>query len=194
MVFFFVVPSLLVLFSDYSGLLKSEVAKMVAWPVTLVSFSLILGVATFVRYHLTQVFKRSKQWQYSSLALVLFLLTFVLALVAKPIYDYVVTNVVVVLQISMTAFVGFYLFTLFFRAAHIRTTEVGIMLGAAAFVMLWMAPVGYSIWQGLPIIGKWINDIPNAGAQRGMLIVIAVGTLGLFVRSLLGYEKSYSGG
>jgi hypothetical protein len=57
-----------------------------------------------------------------------------------------------------------------------------------------MAPIGEAISPWLAIVGKWINDVPNGGAMRGILISIAIGMIGLFVRACLGYEKAYIGG
>jgi len=190
----FAIPALFIVFSYYTGAVKSEAARLIAWPVTLANFSIILGVATFTRYHLERVTKRTEQWPFNLIAVASFMITFVLALVAKSTYDYVVSNVVIVLQISLMSFISFYNFTLFYRATRVRTAEVGLLLVSAILVMLWMAPVGEAVSPAFPTIGKWINDIPSGGAMRGILIGIAVGIIGLFVRSLIGYERSYVGG
>jgi hypothetical protein len=190
----FAIPGLFILFSYYTGIASREAATLITWPVTLATFSVILGVITFVRYHLVRVTERAERWQYNVLAIGSFVFTFVLAFVAMPAYDYVISNVVIVLTISFSSFFGFYNLTLFYQATRVRTAEVGLLLVSAILVMLWMAPIGEVLWVGFPVVGKWINDIPSGGAMRGILIGIAVGMIGLFIRSILGYERAYVGG
>lgn len=191
---FFTISGLFILLSHYSGIAETQATMLSAWPVTLATFAIILGVATFLIYHSRKVARKEERWPYYSLSLVSFLVTFVSALASKPLFDYIVSNVVITLQIAILCFVGFYNYTLFFRATRIKTFEVGVLLVSAIFVMLWMAPVGEAISPQLAMLGKWINDVPNGGAMRGILMSIAIGMIGLFIRACLGYEKSYIGG
>ena len=193
-VLFFAISGLLMLLSFYLSIAEREAAIISTWPVTLANFSIILGVVTFTIYHIRKVAKKERGWPYNTLTLVSFLITFLSALLYSPLYDYIVTNVVMTLQVSILSFVGFYNYTLFFRATRVRTPEVGLLLISAILVMLWMAPIGEAISPWLAIVGKWINDVPNGGAMRGILISIAIGMIGLFVRACLGYEKAYIGG
>jgi len=190
----FILPGLFILFARYTGIGQFMAARVVGWPVTLATFAIVLGVVTFVRTHSTLVIKREKYWPYNLVALLSFLLTFGMAFAYKPVYDYILTNVVQTLQIAFMGFIGFYNLTFFFHGTRRRTPEVGVLMVVSIFVMLWMAPIGEIISPIFPIVGQWLNDIPSGGAMRGFLICVAVGMILQYVRSVLGYERAWSGG
>jgi hypothetical protein len=190
----FAIPGLFVVQSYYTGWASDISTTLISWPVTLAAFSVALGGATMLRYHLVAVARKGKGWEYSLLTLGSFFVVYFSAFAWKSIYDWVISNVTITLQVAFSGFFGFYNYTLFFRAARVRTWEVGLLVVSSILVMLWMAPIGEVLWVGFPIIGKWINDVPNGGTMRGILICVAIGMVGLFVRSCLGYEKASFGG
>jgi hypothetical protein len=190
----FILPGLFILFARYTGIGQFMAARVVGWPVTLATFAIILGVVTFVRTHSTLVIKREKYWPYNLVALLSFFLTFGMAYAYKQGYDYIITNVVQTLMIAFMGFIGFYNLTFFLRGTRRRTPEVGVLMVVSIFVMLWMAPIGEIISPIFPIVGQWLNDIPSGGAMRGFLICVAVGMILQYVRSVLGYERAWSGG
>jgi len=191
---FFAIPGLFMLFSYFTGYFTAIDTEISRWPVTLANFSIILGVFTLIRYHLSTISKKREEWPYSAITLIFLAVTFVSSLVYQPAFDFIIDNFVRVGGIAVVSYVGFYNYTLFYRAARARSLEVTLLIISTIFVMLWMAPIGEAINPILPAIGLWINDVPNGGTMRGVLIVIAVGMIGLFIRAMLGYEKSYIGG
>ena len=58
---FFAVPGLFILFSYYLDVAKEVATTLSAWPVTLATFSVILGVFEFLRYHITKVIKKVEE-------------------------------------------------------------------------------------------------------------------------------------
>jgi len=193
-ILFFAIPGIFILFTYFTGYFTEVTTKISRWPVTLANFAIILGVFTLIRYHATAISRKREEWIYSAITLISLFITFGSSLIYQPGFDWITTNIIQIGSIAIVAFVGFYNYTLFYRAARARTFEVTLLIVCCIFVMFWMAPIGAAIHPALPVIGKWINDVPNGGAMRGILIVIAVGMIGLFIRAMLGYEKSYLGG
>jgi hypothetical protein len=67
------------------------------------------------------------------------------------------------------------------------------MLVVGSFIIFTYAPIGATIWPGLPAIGSWIEKYPMTGASRGFGIGVALGGLGIGLRILLGREKAVTG-
>ena len=91
-------------------------------------------------------------------------------------------------------------------AFRVRNVEAGILLAAAMVVMLGVNPYGVMLFSWVPSMGpipggseflpwvtNWLMEIPNAAAQRGIIIGAALGAAAMSLRVLLGIERSYLG-
>ncbi len=104
------------------------------------------------------------------------------------------------LQAAMFSLLAFYIASAAFRAFRVRHLEAALLLAAAFLVMLGRTPLGeYAFaWipggeRWLPALTDWIMAVPNAAAQRGILIGAALGAASLSLRVILGIERSYLG-
>jgi hypothetical protein len=61
------------------------------------------------------------------------------------------------------------------------------------FVLMNIAPIGAVIHPILPEIGKWFINIPNTAGNRGILMCVAIGTVALGLRQMVGLERAYLG-
>ena len=43
----------------------------------------------------------------------------------------------------------------------------------------------------IPAIGVWIQKVPNTGGMRGIIIGLAIGAIGMGIRTLIGRERGY---
>ncbi len=201
----FTVVSGIILFSYFTGLIPEVADELIGWSIILVSFSYILGLVTLLRYHLVRIRKREKYWPYSAILLAFFLMFLVSGLlggvggyegiaVSKEFKDFLWLHMLAPLQTGVLSYVGFYMYTVFFRGARTRSWDIGIMLITAILLMLYTAPIGAAIWPGFVPIGAWLKDVANSGAYRGIMIGVGIGLIALWLRAVLGYEKSYLGG
>lgn len=110
------------------------------------------------------------------------------------------------LQATMFALLAFYLASAAFRAFRVRNVEATVLLVAAMVVMLGVNPYGIMLFSWMPSIGgfpggeeflpsltAWLMNVPNAAAQRGIIIGAALGAAAMSLRVLLGIERSYLG-
>jgi ABC-type antimicrobial peptide transport system permease subunit len=95
---------------------------------------------------------------------------------------------------TLYSLVAFYIVGAAYRSFQARNMEAALLLIAAIFVMLKNAPIGEMIWMGFPDIGRWLMNVPNTAAFRGIMIGTAIGAIGLGLRILLGKERAFLGG
>ena len=124
----------------------------------------------------------------------------------ETLFEWVQLNLFNPLQATMFSLLAFYVASAAFRAFRVRNVEAGILLAAAMVVMLGVNPYGIMLFSWVPAIGglpggseflpwvtNWLMEIPNAAAQRGIIIGAALGAAAMSLRVLLGIERSYLG-
>lgn len=110
------------------------------------------------------------------------------------------------LQATMFALLAFYIASAAFRAFRVRNVEATVLLVAAMVIMLGVNPFGIMLFSWVPSVGAmpggeefmpwltaWVMNVPNAAAQRGIIIGAALGAAAMSLRVLLGIERSYLG-
>jgi len=200
----FAVVSLLLLADYFTGAWPDVAKETIGWAIILWMFSYVLGVTSLFRYHLTRIQKRSQYWAYSVVLIVcvfVYLLSGLLGGVggfsgipaSKAFNDFLWLNVLAPLQTGILSYVGFYMYTIFFRGARTRSWDVGIMMIVTIILMLNVAPVGMALWEGFGPLGDWFKDVINTGSYRGIMIGVGVGLIAVWVRAMLGYERAFLG-
>jgi hypothetical protein len=98
------------------------------------------------------------------------------------------------LQSTMFALLSFYVASAAYRAFRARNFEATILLIAAIIVMMGRIPFGDMVTGGrMTPLSEWIMSIPNAAAQRGIIIGAALGAASMSIRIILGIERTYLG-
>jgi hypothetical protein len=102
---------------------------------------------------------------------------------------------------TVMALLGFYITFAAYRAFRIRSLEAAVMMLSAALVVLGSDPLGgwFSVKLNALFGGGYAIDLPywadldnrvmNSGMQRGLNIGIAVATIAVSLRILLGLER-----
>jgi hypothetical protein len=146
-------------------------------------------------FHIRKITRRDAGWLWSIYLLLYFCIVFGLSLLPnKEFYDFVIRDIHTPLNIAILSYVGFYMLVIWFRAAWTaRSPMVLVLLLCSFFGLMLNAPIGEVIHPALPEIGRWLRDVPNVAAQRGLTIGIAVGQIAIWLRSMLGYERAYMG-
>jgi hypothetical protein len=188
----FVIPLLFILFNYYTGIANPAATELINWGAYLWNFSMIIGTYSMFRKHLMNITEKQKDWPYSVIMFASFFVYFGTLYLYKDaaqwILDYVQN------PIMLTIWVGaFTTFTMLFRGARTRNWVGMLLLFSSIITVLRMAPVGEVIWTGFPIIGSWINSVPNAAVMRAITIGMGIGLIATMVRELLGKETHYLG-
>jgi hypothetical protein len=193
-ILFFFIPGLVVFINHFTGGLAAINSQVVLWTSILAAFSIILGMITLFRHHGLIIIRQDEGWAFSIIALGS-CIAMVGSYLVEPIsYDIMVNELYPALHMAMLAYVGFFSYTVFYRSSASKSMRVLVLNLFILLGLLYNLPMSDTIWPGFKIIGTWINASPNTGGQNALRIAIALGTIVLYVRSVLGYEEAYTGG
>lgn len=161
------------------------------------AFIILLGVINLTRIHATNVRRRRTYWSAS-----LWLLICMYAYILLGIYEtnqginfrFIWTQWATPTSSTLFSMLTFYIASAAYRAFRVRSREATLLLVVGVIVMLGRAPIGASIWSGIPVLQSWIMDIPNVAARRGLMLGAGLGTYAALIRVLLGLERGHLGG
>jgi len=181
--------------------------RFLNWYLIVVGFTMLLGVDSLVRMHISKLARRRPGWGYSVVLLVSLALTVIVGVwswigwrsIIHPVapFMYIYTHVIIPLQATMFALLAFFIASAAYRAFRARTVDATLLLVAAGIVMLGRVPVGAYLTQKfpnfvqLPVIADWIMDVPQLAAKRGILIGAYLGAVAMSLRIILGVERTY---
>ncbi|MCU0605834.1 MAG: hypothetical protein MUF78_00065 [Candidatus Edwardsbacteria bacterium] len=175
--------------------------RLLIWYSIVLGFTLLLGVDSLLRSNLQKIMRRAPGWPYAVVVVAGFLATLAAGIhtwaTTKDLlslgssFMYIYTYMIVPLQATMFALLAFFIASAAYRAFRARTLEATLLLVTAAIVMLGRVPVGAEIWDKLPGLQDWIMEIPQMAAKRGIFIGVALGTIAMSLRVILGLERTY---
>lgn len=177
------------------------------WYQIIASFALLLGVVSLVQVHLSKIARKKAGWGYSlfmffSLA-IMTLSGFIWGIETGSPFMWVFENVTTPLASTVFSLLAFFIASAAYRAFRARNLEAGIMLIAAIIVMVGRIPFGEMLSQAIPDslhflrldeITQWLFRVPAAAAKRAILLGIALSSLTMSLRIILGIERTYMGG
>lgn len=175
--------------------------RLLIWYSIVLGFTMLLGIDSLLRSNLKKIAGQQPGWIYSAVLVAGFLLTMAAGLYTwigtKSLltlgssFMFIYTYVIVPLQATMFALLAFFIASAAYRAFRARSMEATLLLITAAIVMLGRVPVGAELWDKLPVMQDWIMEVPQMAAKRGIFIGIALGTVAMSLRVILGLERTY---
>jgi hypothetical protein len=180
-------------------------------------FAFFLGGGNLIRIHGNKIYKKQKDWGFSSVTLLGFFLMLAAGLfklwnpsgitgdvaATGSLFQLLYYNVFYPLSSTMYALLAFYVASASYRAFRAKNRESTILLIAAFVILLGRTPLGVyatswipdslSLLQ-IPNMAIWIMSSPNLAGQRAIMIGIALGVISMSLRLILGIERTYLGG
>jgi len=179
-------------------------------------FAFILGGGNLIRVHGDRIYKKAKDWPFSIVTVVGFLVTFIAGAfkignpggiqgdVAAPgsLFTLIYDNIFTPLQATMFSILAFFVASASYRAFRAKNREATILLVTAFIILLGRTPIGHYItfWLPsflnffhIPVLANWIMAIPNLAGQRAIMIGISLGVISMSLRMILGIERGYMG-
>ncbi len=174
--------------------------RLLIWLQTLLAFAFLLGTVSLVRLHYHKIRHRADDRGYSWVTLLALCLMIGLGFFhsahhaqGSP-FDKMFQNVQVPIEATMFSLLAFYVASAAFRAFRARTLESTLLLVAACIVMLGRVPIGDMIHSSIPAATRWILEVPNLAAKRGIMIGVGLGMMATSLKIILGIERAWMGG
>jgi hypothetical protein len=190
--------------------LGSMQQRLLIWYSIVLGFTLLLGIDSLLRSNIQKIMRRSPGRGYALVVIIGFLITMISGIytwvVTKNLlslgssFMFIYTYLIVPLQATMFSLLAFFIASAAYRAFRARTLEATLLLVTAAIVMLGRVPIGDEIWKHIPYIHNvvmlssiqnWVMEIPQMAAKRGIFIGVAMGTIAMSLRVILGLERTY---
>lgn len=177
--------------------IRSVSTELTTWVAIILYFAFIVGVVDLVAFNVHRVRSRAKkEWLYSAWLIFVLFAVLIVGLtqgITSATYQQVYGAVLVPLQATTFALLGFYITSAAYRAMRARNIEAFLLLVSAVLVMLMNMPIGGVIWDGFPIIGNFLYEKVSGATNRAIMMGMATATLILALRILLGRETRYLG-
>ena len=187
------------------------------WFSILAVFAFILGGLNLMGTHWAKIRERRRDWGYSAVTLVSFLVVLVVGLAkvggapglqggvasAGTWLDTIFRAVLSPLHATLFALLAFYVASASYRTFRARSLETTLLLLSALIVLLGRTPFGAELTLWLPEsldflrienLSLWILRVPNTAGQRALMIGVALGIVAMSLRMILGVEKGHKGG
>jgi hypothetical protein len=174
--------------------------RLLLWLQTLLAFAFLLGTVSLIRVHYHKVRDRAPDRGFSIVMFVGLFLMIGLGFFhpshhapGSP-FNRMFLYVQVPIEATMFSLLAFYIASAAFRAFRARTLEATLLLVAAAIVMLGRVPIGDMISARIPEATRWILEVPNLAAKRGIMIGVGLGMMATALKIMLGIERAWMGG
>ncbi|KPL02373.1 MAG: hypothetical protein AMJ90_05980 [candidate division Zixibacteria bacterium SM23_73_2] len=167
------------------------------WMQIIYVFTLLVGVANYIKINSKKVSTKIKGWGYNLVALsgllVMVILGFAQGTGEDTPFLWMFNHIQAPMQATMFSLLAFFVASAAYRGFRARSKEATILLLTAAVVMLGRVPIGNMIHSSIPDLANWILNFPSMAARRGILIGIGLGTISTSLRIILGIERTYLG-
>jgi len=183
------------------------------WLITIGVFAFLLGIYSLCHVHAVRIRRQAAGWGYSLVVFVGIAIGLGTGLVSQgevttpegavSALGWVYNHMLIPLQGTMFALLGFFVASAAFRAFRARTVEAVLLLSAAILVMFGRVPLGEYLWGLLvgadaPVamrdIVEWIMNTPNLAARRGVMLGVTLGAVATSLKIIFGIERAYLGG
>lgn len=195
-IIFAIVGGVIVLLGYFVPALLPFQSLLLNWAIILAGAASIIGVFNLVLVHANKISSREKGNGYSALLLACLLATFIFGLVLGPDHPDVrllINSVVVPVESTLMALLAVTLLYACVRLLRRRTSPMVVVFVATVTLLLLASatlPFG-QIGALNDFLRPWILHVLAAGAARGILIGIALGTLVTGLRVLIGADRPY---
>ena len=188
---------LVLYFSNHPTARALNLLILVEYYQIIFAFTLLVGVASFVRVNLQSIERRQDR-SYRIVSL--------LGLVAMPVtamiwgikggspFMWLFDNVQVPLQSTVFALLAFFVASASYRGFRARSIPAAVLLGSAVLILLSRSDLGGLVSSYITPAAEWVRNNPSMSARRAILIGIGLGSLTTSLRVILGIERTWLGG
>lgn len=191
--------TLLSFFFD-NGTLTVVRLALTDWVVILAGLALLVGLLHLLLVHLRKIQAGSTGWPYSILVVLSAIFVLVLGLLEGPqaafeptgLTQVVFNGILVATQASLAGLVVFFLVIAATRMFGKRRnlSSIGFLVVVLIVLLGWL-PIALVQDSILPGLRDWLLQVPTTAGARGILLGVALGTVMVGLRVLVGAEWPY---
>lgn len=172
---------------------------MVDWAAVLAGLALLLGVLNLLLVHMRKVQAGSKGWPYSLVVVAAVVVVLFLGLLEGPaafgsgsLTYTLFSGVMVAGQATLASLVMFVLVYAAARALRDRLSPwtVGFLVVVVIVLIGWLPLAAFQV-SGLSNLRNWLIQVPGTAGARGILLGVALGSMLVGLRVLIGIERPY---
>jgi hypothetical protein len=193
----FIIVSATIMIEFYFGQPKAAVTNLKGWGGILWSWSQLFGAVALILSNIRRIRRRVRGWYWFIVVLISWFFVFGMSFAWPDAYTFYITADIIgrTLNVGMVAYVGVYSLTVFYRGSFgIKSPDVALLMFSIIMGLMLNAPITPVIWDQIPVFGEFLKNVPGSAANSALLIGIALGTIAMYVRAALGYERAYLGG
>ena len=165
--------------------------------VLIFSMAMIVGLIGITIKSVRNTTRQGKGWLYDVWLLGVLYIWIILGLYLGQTsrdYQWLFDNFITALYQSMLALPSLSLFVAIYRGYKFKLNPNSIALTVSFLLVLAAgAPLGELIWPGFTPIRNWIINVPSAAAERALIITMALGIIGICLRTIFGLERTWLG-
>lgn len=175
-------------------LLNNASSLINEWSQIVTASLILLGVVGLSVVHIPRVMQRRKDWL-SSLIILSTMYGYIIyglfSGLSDPTFLLVYNNIIARMQMAMFSTLMFYLGSAAFRSFRARSREATLLLLAASIVMIGNVTLGQAISPYIPVVSKWIVNVPVTAGMRAIGIGAALGGIMSALKIWMGIERGY---
>lgn len=177
--------------------LEPPARLVLRWATIVGAFALILGVANLLGHHFRRILQREGGWLYSSLLVLSAVLVAGWGLypgskgAAEPAVRWAFEYLLAPAEGTLLALSAFFIVSAAYRSLRGHSAGMAAMTAGAVAVLVFQIPDVQLSWPPAAAAHQWLFDVPFAAGLRGLLLGVALGSLGLASSILLGAWRPY---
>lgn len=211
------VTGFLLIIAEYLPPLNELRDDVLVWYQIIAVFAFFLGGGSLLKINIRKIIRQETDWVYSVVMIIGFfvMLWFGLFKTGNPNgiagdlnasgswFQNLFDAVKAPLSASMYSLLAFFIASAAYRAFRAKNVDASILLGSAFVILLGQTFVGVVATQWIPDVASffkienlslWLLATANQAGQRAILIGIALGTISMSLRVILGIERTHLSG
>lgn len=177
--------------------LNTAAVSVRSWLVIIALFSIMVAALNLLLVHIPRIRKRSGTWTQSAVLITFMLLTIFTGVfmgTKNTIYATFYDGILNPGSTTVNSLLAFFIASAAVRTFKARSLESSLLLLTAILLMLSNVTIGSAISKYIPILGQWFTNVPNATAQRGLIITSSLAFVTISLRNILGLSTQWLGG
>ena len=175
--------------------------EMLVWARLIVGFAMALGIGSLITVHLQKIKRRPADRPYSIAALLCLAVMASIGMIYgldSPAFEGLFDHVYMPLDATMFSLLAFFIASAAYRTFRARSPEATVLLVVAVIMMIGRVPITGYIHERLPEdlsrVTEWLLAVPNMAQKRGIMLGVALGSISMSLRIILGIERSHLSG